>query len=86
MAYDIPLAKHSLLRDGDLRDAVNVGNELFWRNSCEADDIGTPIGAQFNGVNLGDMAIVYLTFESRVSIEPVEDSRHLLVQLSLIHI
>lgn len=82
MAY-LPLGKHNLLHDGDLRDTVNIGNELFWRNNCQAEEIGTSLGAQFNGVNLGDMAIVYLTFDSQVSIEPVENREHLIVQTTL---
>ena len=82
MAY-LPLAKHKLLHDGDLQDTVNIGSELFWRNNCQSEEVDAPLGAQFNGVDLGEMAIVYLTFGSQVSIDPVVNHQHLIVQTTL---
>ncbi|MCB1695057.1 MAG: AraC family transcriptional regulator [Pseudomonadales bacterium] len=83
MQPEIPLSKHRLLRDGDLRETVDIGSTLFWRNDCQTEEVDKSLGAQFNGINLGDMTIAYLTFDSRVSIAPAEESQHLLVQSTL---
>jgi len=79
-----PLATHQLLQNGNIRDTVHVGKELFWQNRCESGDPGGLIDAQFNGINLGTMSIVYLTFGADVSIEPVCNDQHFLIQTTLI--
>lgn len=80
---DLFLTKHNLLHDGGLRDTVNIGKELFWRNSCQVEEVNTALGAQFNGIDLGEMTIVYLTFGSEISIDPVANHQHLIVQTTL---
>ncbi len=78
-----PLAKHNLLKNGDIREAVNVGNTLFWQNRCLSGGGGESIGAQFNGISLGPISIAYLTFGEEVSIEPVTTDQHLIIQTTL---
>ena len=79
----LPLATHELLRDGDLGDVVSVGSQLFWQNHGETVDPGGPINARFNGLNLGVMSIACLSFGTEVTIEPVCNEQHLIVQTSL---
>lgn len=78
-----PLATHNLLHNGNIRDVINVGNQLFWQNRCESGDPGGLIKAQFNGLNLGPISIVYLTFGADVTIEPVCNEQHFIVQTTL---
>ncbi len=82
MSY-LPLAKHSLLQNGDVRDTVDIGNSLFWQNRCLNVGRGESIGAQFNGVALGSMSIAYLTFGAEVTIEPATTDQHLIIQTTL---
>lgn len=78
-----PLATHNLLKNGDIHDAVKIGNQLFWQNSCRPEKDGELINAQFNGVNLGPISIVYLSFGAEVSIEPLRNEQHFIVQTTL---
>lgn len=77
------LAEHKLLRDGDLNDTVNVGKELLWSNRCQKSEDGQFLDAQFNGIDLGSITIVYLTFASEISIEPAETDQFFIVQTTL---
>ena len=78
-----PLAEHKLLRDGDVNDTVNVGKELLWSNSCQSSEAGQSLDAQFNGIDLGSITIVYLTFASEISIQPEETDKFFIVQTTL---
>lgn len=80
---NLPLETRQLLQNGSLRDTVDVGKALFWKNRCESDDPGGLIGAQFNGVNLGPISIAYLTFGASVIIEPAPNEEHFIVQTTV---
>lgn len=77
------LAEHKMLQDGDVNDTVNVGKELLWSNRCESSEEGQSLDAQFNGIDLGSITIVYLTFASEISIEPAETDQFFIVQTTL---
>lgn len=80
---NVPLATHNLLQNGDIHDAINIGNQLFWQNRCRSESHGESINAEFNGVNLGPISIVYLSFGAEVSIEPLRNEQHFIVQTTL---
>jgi AraC-like DNA-binding protein len=77
------LAEHKRLRDGDIVDTVNIGKELFWSNRCQSGEDGPSLDAQFNGIDLGSITIVFLTFGSDINIEPSETDEFFIVQTTL---
>lgn len=79
---DRPLEKHKLLQHGTLKETVNAGRELFWRNRCESGDQEL-IDAQFNGINFGPISIAYLAFGAPVVIEPEHNDQHFIVQTTV---
>lgn len=62
------LAEHKLLEDGNIIETVNIGKELLWSNRCQTAEDSHNLDAQFNGIDLGPITIVYLTFGSNITI------------------
>ena len=77
------LAEHKMLRDGNITDTVNIGKELLWSNRCQTVGDSPSLDAQFNGIDLGPIAIVYLTFASNITIEPSQTDQFFIVQTTL---
>ncbi len=77
------LAEHKILQDGNIVDTVNIGRELLWSNRCQTAADGPSLDAQFNGIDLGPITIVYLTFGSDITIEPAKTDQFFIVQTTL---
>jgi AraC-like DNA-binding protein len=77
------LAEHKMLQDGNVTDTVNIGKELFWSNRCQTSEDHLSLDAQFNGIDLGAISIIYLTFGSNITIEPSETDQFFIVQTTL---
>ena len=78
-----PLAEHKMLQDGGILDTVTIGKELLWSNRCQMSEDDASLDAQFNGIDLGSITIVYLTFGSNISIEPAKTDQFFIIQTTL---
>lgn len=77
------LEEHKVLQDGNISDTVNISKELLWANRCQMAEDGHSLDAQFNGIDLGPISIVYLTFGSDITIEPGQTDEFFIVQTTL---
>jgi AraC-like DNA-binding protein len=77
------LTEHKMLQDGNIFDTVSVGRELLWSNRCQTAEDSPSLDAQFNGIDLGQIAIIYLTFASDITIEPEKTDQFFIVQTTL---
>lgn len=72
-----------MLQHGNIRETVNIGKELLWSNRVQMTGDATSLDAQFNGIDLGTVTIIYLSFGSDVSIEPLRTDRYFIIQTTL---
>ena len=78
----LPLTLHNILENGDTSSAISAGEKLFWSHRFKRPP-AQPIGAHFNGLNIGPMSLAYLSFSETVSIEPEPNDRDFLLQVTI---